>query len=80
VTHPHHASQPIQPAAGCLSVYGVLETPPLPVTPPPCENRWHHTMAESSLPWPVQQYNLRPRVAITASNSAAWRCVPRPLQ
>src|SRR5262249_17735439 len=42
-----------------------LETPPLPVTPPPCENRWHDTLAESSPPCHVQQYSLQPRVAIT---------------
>ncbi len=43
----------------------VLETSPLPVTPPQRGDRGHDLMTESWPPCYVQQYNLRPRVAIT---------------
>ena len=41
----------------------VLETPPLPVTPPQRGDRGHDLRTESSRPVDVQQYNLQPRVA-----------------
>jgi hypothetical protein len=68
-----HSPQPVRRATRLPSAYGVLETPPLPVTPPPCGDRWHDIMAESRPPLRVQQYNSRPRVAITGR----MRSIPR---
>lgn len=45
VTHPRHCPRPIPPAARLFGVDGVLETPPLPVPPPPCGNRWPDMLA-----------------------------------
>jgi hypothetical protein len=49
----------------------VLETPPLPGTPPQRGDRGHALRAESSHPVDVQQYNLQPRVAVTPARSGA---------
>jgi hypothetical protein len=48
-----------------------FETPPLPVTPPSCRDRWHNTRAESQCPYRVQPYNLQPRVAVTTKLTGA---------
>ena len=40
------------------SLYRVLETPPLPATPPRFGNRWHHTQARSQLSLSVSAVKL----------------------
>ena len=71
-----HSPPPVSHAAGLSGPDGVLETPPLPVTPPPCRDRWHDLMAASPRLVRVQPYNLHPRVATTLALSGGGRPTP----
>ena len=64
MTLTRHSPQPVPGATPVSDACCVLETPPLPVTPPQRGDRGHDLMAESSL-LTFSSTTLRPRVAVT---------------